>query len=238
MEKAIIIRDPRTADIHSFDRVYIGNEFCQNLLASRTELMQQVSYVKGYGKNISFVTPYLTDTNRLRALLDSLENNCIDAELIVNDFGVLDISKEYGLKIVLGRVLANHIMKDDLELSDNSSYTSNIFRKLGVRRVEISNKGPEMKINCSFPVSLYYPYFYISTSRRCMHGFPRRFLKQGFAMRECRTQCGNWEIKNRKMDEKIRIIGNTNFICRNNLPIKENIPSVDRLVFMPDNFFY
>jgi hypothetical protein len=116
---------------------------------------------------------------------------------------------------------------------------------MNVERLEISNKGKEMKVILDpdylgkIKVSLYYPFLYLTTGRRCMHGFSHFTAKEGFIPDKCGIKCGKAYhiIKNKGIEKDILMIGNCHFITEDELPAQENLLGVDRLVYMPKKFF-
>ena len=93
----------------SYTRLYFGIEFCERLIPSVEEFKRALDYSRIHNLDISLVTPYVTDAglSKLSSLFDYLTVNRIDCEVIINDWGVLNlINKKYrSLKPVLGRLL-------------------------------------------------------------------------------------------------------------------------------------
>jgi len=89
--------------------LYFGNEFCERLIPSLNHLEQILSYVKKNKLSFSLVTPYVTNDGlkKLEALFELLKNARINCEVIINDWGVLNlINRKYpNLTPVLGRLL-------------------------------------------------------------------------------------------------------------------------------------
>ena len=94
------------------ERIHLGNEFCERLLPTPTELAQVQTLAEQLQLEISLVTPMLTDAgvNRLDKLLPKLDSGC---EVVVNDWGTLRrLRSDYpALVPVLGRML-NKMIKD------------------------------------------------------------------------------------------------------------------------------
>jgi len=111
MEKAVFIT--KLSQLKYVDgryrRLYFGNEFCERLIPSADIIRKILAYVKTKGMNFSLVTPYVTDSGlkKLEMLFELLKTMRIDCEVIINDWGVLNlINHEYSsLQPVLGRLL-------------------------------------------------------------------------------------------------------------------------------------
>lgn len=90
-------------------RLYFGQEFCEYLIPSTADLDRALSFAAEAGLAFTYVTGYVTDAGlkATRANLEWLSDHAGDAEVVVNDWGVLStIAKEFdGLKPVLGRLM-------------------------------------------------------------------------------------------------------------------------------------
>lgn len=89
-------------------RVYIGSEFCENLIPAFPIFKEWYAKVQSLRVSFTLVTPYVTDTgmDRLKPLLRFLnQQGC--AEVVVNDWGVLTLLRDNYPQIepVLGRLL-------------------------------------------------------------------------------------------------------------------------------------
>lgn len=92
-------------------RVYFGNEFCEKRLPGLKELKEVFDFCEDVGVSLTLLTPGVTDPGiaRLRRLLDWLAGRGRPCEVVVNDFGVLNVMSEYypGLTPVWGRLMSN-----------------------------------------------------------------------------------------------------------------------------------
>ena len=72
-------------------RLYIGDEFCIHRLPSKDELDTICQLVKRENRDLTFLTPPLTDDgmDRCRPLFDFLNERGLRTEVVVNDWGVL-----------------------------------------------------------------------------------------------------------------------------------------------------
>lgn len=120
MEKAIFIT--KVEDMHyvnnSYSRLYFGQEFCERLMPSVASLKQALSYARKKGIDFSLVTPYVTTTGlkKTEELFELLKDKKIECEIIVNDFGVLNlVNRKYqNLTPVLGRLLTKQKRSPEL----------------------------------------------------------------------------------------------------------------------------
>ena len=107
IEQAIFIN--RIEDYKAgYDRIYFGNEFCQNLIPSLNLLKAVYRFSVEKKKGFTFVTPFVTEAglNKLKILLQYL-NNCGPAEIVFNDWGVffMALGQFKNLNLVAGRLL-------------------------------------------------------------------------------------------------------------------------------------
>jgi len=112
MEKAVFVtrRDGLDdADSQGFTRLYFGVEFCERLIPSTDDLSDALEYTREKGLDFSLVTPYVTDAGlkKLVLLFDYLKDRDISCEVVVNDWGVLNlINRRFRFfNPVLGRLL-------------------------------------------------------------------------------------------------------------------------------------
>ena len=95
-----------------FSRLYFGQEFCQNLIPSPDELEQAYYISKQFGWDFTYVTNgYLTEEghDKIRANIEKMKEIRANLEVVVNDWGTLNIiHNEYPQlmgHMVLGRIL-------------------------------------------------------------------------------------------------------------------------------------
>lgn len=107
IEKSVLINETKP-DIKNIDRIYFGNEFCENLIPTIVGLKNSYFFTKSQCKKFTFVTPFVTNAGliKLESLLNFL-NGQHDIEVVFNDWGVFKLIKEKfkNLKPVLGRLL-------------------------------------------------------------------------------------------------------------------------------------
>ncbi|MDP8216449.1 MAG: hypothetical protein P9L98_03920 [Candidatus Kaelpia imicola] len=106
-EKALFVN--RIQDIKkNIDRIYFGNEFCENLIPTLDALKRWYFFTKNRNKEFTFVTPFVTNfgLKKLKKLLTFL-NSQKNVEVVCNDWGVFKLIKDNfeNLDPVLGRLL-------------------------------------------------------------------------------------------------------------------------------------
>lgn len=98
-----------------FSRMYFGQEFCEKSLPGAKELEQALILAGQQGMNFTLVTPYVTEggLEAVKSLLRQLMRAQPQGEVVVNDWGVLQIMAEDfpTLTPVLGRLL-NKLLRD------------------------------------------------------------------------------------------------------------------------------
>jgi len=90
-------------------RLYFGQEFCQYLIPSASEVETAFGFARQLGWDFTYVTGYVTDKalSQVRRNLDFLAQRDDEVEVVVNDWGVLAVvARDYPtLQPVLGRLL-------------------------------------------------------------------------------------------------------------------------------------
>ncbi len=111
MEKAIYINRINQLDYvnEEYRRLYYGQEFCERLIPSARDLEEALSFIQKKRIDFTLVTPYVTNfgLEKLKPLLELLKIGKIRCEIIINDWGVLNlVNRRYAnLMPVLGRLL-------------------------------------------------------------------------------------------------------------------------------------
>jgi hypothetical protein len=107
IEKALLINRAEIG-IKNIDRIYFGNEFCENLIPALSSLKKTYSFAKSRHKEFTFVTPFVTNEGlkKLESLFLFL-NDQRNIEVVFNDWGVFKLIKDKfkNLEPVLGRLL-------------------------------------------------------------------------------------------------------------------------------------
>jgi len=90
------------------DILYFGNEFCQNMMPTQTQINKAFNWTLRNNIQFVFILPYLTNNKTKTAdkLLQWLDNKGNNIEVIFNDWGTLSLILKYkNLQPVLGRLL-------------------------------------------------------------------------------------------------------------------------------------
>jgi hypothetical protein len=243
--------------------IYFGNEFCQKLIPSVSDVQKAFNTAISRELKFCLVTPYVTNggLKRLDSLLKILNDQSTDCEIIVNDYGVLDlVRKEYkNLTPVLGRIMdkqdreprnreignIKQIVKRDTQF--NVPAYKNFLKASRAQRVEFDNS-PSFKsldlTKLETNASVYVPYGYITTGRICMMGSLHQPIKTKFRVNgKCEKECQLFSsfLYSPCLSKEQKLIGrgNTVFFINEIHQLNEVIKNhqqlgVNRLVFQPE----
>lgn len=156
-------RAARPSALKGFDLLYLGDEFCQNLLPSRADFLNAAEKFRG---RVVLVTPLLTD-----AVFDEMERIITSfpaggkLEVVVNDLGLLHTAaRRYAgrVSVTLGRVFAHRVKVMP------SGFAAGFLKKHGVKRIELDDPALLARFE-GFGVkfSFHTPFRYLSTTRFC-----------------------------------------------------------------------
>lgn len=246
MEEALFITG--TIDIINLplrcSRVYFGNEFCQRLIPTDKELNEILDIVLSKGLRFTFVTGFVTDKDLdyLKDLLAVVSKRDQQAEVVINDWGMLSLVKEYSLTPVVGRLLTKQkrdprmvslpkrFPRKAIECSKASgigSYFIHFLKDNSVERVEIDNLPQGIRLgeyvkSSAIHLSLYFPFNYVTTSRQCL-----------FDSAYCQKKCKYTAItlKHSTMPLPLQLKGNTIFVENRNIPDSHALDKIDRIVY-------
>ncbi|MDP7079911.1 MAG: hypothetical protein QF415_08480 [Candidatus Undinarchaeales archaeon] len=192
MERGVLI--PRvplldTLDWTGYDRLYLGNGYCQRLIPTPDQLRSALDRADDAHLPLTLVTPPVTDEglDDLAPVLDLLPKG---VEVVANDWGVIDLIAEEGrLEPVVGGLLHKQkrgprlMMAKDLLTHEawERFRTSNmdvaamrgLLASYGVRRIEVENPFQGVSLDLSggdTPLlgSLHHPYVCVTMSRYCI----------------------------------------------------------------------
>jgi hypothetical protein len=252
MEKTLYISDLKHLNYFfkdNYSRIYFGSEFCELLLPTSSKLKKILLFCKDHNISFTLVTPFLSNKGlqKTETLLKLLPPQ---AEVIFNDYGLLEIITKYKLRPVHGRLLLETTKDPRIKFSSKwldyfkisnlqNNYLS-FLKGLSITRIELDNisQGYNIKLPVPFTTSLYYPYVVCSVTRKCIYA--NRSSKIKFKVinkcsKECRKLFKSEElIKYKPADKYIYVIGNSQFYINNNLILLKNKKlHIDRLVYMP-----
>lgn len=215
-----------------FDRCVYGNEFCEHLIPQREHVAEVCEAAKLHGLAVTLLTPYVSDSgiDLLGALFECLSDAGEEAEVVFNDWGVLNLLRREFPKLtpVQGRLM-NKSLRDprvtgvyaasdapapalvSLRRSnlDCASYTQ-FLSELGIGSVELDNLPQGVDLNFGgdgMKASAYVPFGFISTSRICMaagmHYDKRDKFQPGAGCHhECQTHLLEYTYSNTPFDNR------------------------------------
>jgi len=251
MNHAIFVSDLSNLRFYKeglFDRLYYGNEFCEHLMPSPEQLRAALEFASDKNISFTFVSPILYERGLEKAseLIGILPD---DAEVVVNDFGLLEYISGRRLRLVAGRLLVSAIK--DPRIGRESSFQQyfqasnlqpafmNMLRDKGFRRVEIDNvrQGLDLSGAGDFSASLYYPFVSCSVARKCLFANMKSqsesdFPNTGFAS-ACSGNCEGRAMSALVGGCRIAIMGNAQFYRNDSPPNCAESSCIDRFTYMP-----
>jgi len=261
MEQAIFISRVENLKYYTphFSRLYFGNEFCEQLIPSITELRPVLDFVGENSLDFTLVSPYATekDLGRLEVLFREVARRQPGSEVVFNDYGVLRVlNSRYGeLEPVMGRLL--HKMKrgprlmtvigklppSTVEYFRGSNLTVPILVEFlnqhGVKRVELDNllQGFDFSLDDNLSASLYFPYAYITTTRFCLTAACDMSEREEIiGIFPCKRECQRYTFYLRSEVMPVILIrkGNTIFFENEVLPEGLEERGINRIVTEPE----
>lgn len=246
MEKTIYITNTHNLKYYSskFQRIYFGNEFCQNLIPTPEEIKEVLNFVNKHNIKFSLLTCQVDDffLKKFLAILPFLRNK---DEIILNDWGIFNIIKRKFKNLLPGCILGKFLNNN---ININQPYCQKFLRKQGLslisrRRLEIENitlrscpvNNWKYITNSQFKISLYYPYSYLTTGRYCPTAYCGRGDYQEQIL-DCQKECQKYTFYANFLNfrnKKIILKGNTWFIKQGLSSYINQFPNIDRLVYMP-----
>jgi hypothetical protein len=238
IEKAIFTNEPEKFDLSSYDRLYFGNEFCENNILDVDRVKEIMNRVE---MDLTFVTPYLTDFG-IEKVRDTIKALPKGIEVVFNDYGLMHFLD--GFTPVFGRLLNKQrrgprivdmkkkISKDAVKYfqSCNIKAMEMFLKKFGVNRAEVDNVIQGFSIKSKISLSLYYPYIYVSTTRLCLLNDIENVARKKIRIKKCKKECEKYVLENSKFPLKMILKGNTQFYFNDSIPKK----GYNRLVYMPE----
>jgi len=169
-------------------RIYIGNEFCHNLFPKADMLMDILTKAKQEGLKVTLCFTYIRENyiENTKKVLEDVYEFCIlnnlKIELVINDWGILDLlqGKEDVFDLSLG-VLLNKRKKDpryiykkgyneNKELMAKNNLNNEVFSgylaKYNIHRFEYESCGYKLEI-ANGKHSLQLPFYQTNTSQYC-----------------------------------------------------------------------
>lgn len=221
--------------------IYFGVEFCDQLLPSGKDLDFLVRFSHKSKVPVSIVTPYLNECNfeGITKLLDSLNERMPNAEVVVNDWGVLNLIKDNydNFSIIIGRLLSRqkrgffvkrengeNVLIENLKLKRTekdymkcsimqNDYLMEFLKKMGIKRISLDNMRQGVVLTSKgIKTDVYYPYIFITTSNYCLTSAIHKSSGMRGVIDSCNGICRKVQMREMEIcGEKIYLYGNTQF---------------------------
>ena len=247
----------KACDLDKYERVYFGNEFCDQLIPSIAKFEDALSFVKKMEKRISFVTCYVSEHNikKYHPLIELLAKNAPDSEVIINDLGLLRICLQNNLTPVLGRLLVKQKRdpriakfigslspreKLHMQQAGLNKYFIDFLKRKNINRIELDNLLQNIDINelqdSGFSFALYVPYGYITTTRLCLFRNKNKEDSGRLDLMPCNRECARGPVKlhNKRLKEILFMKGNTIFFKNTSEDLLRHNSKIDRVIHQPE----
>ena len=259
MEQAIYITSLKTLEKYfkkKYTRVYFGAEFCERLIQPEAELAGVMEFLKQNGLSLTYVTPYVTNkgVEALKKRFAYLRERAPETEIVINDWGVFHVltGARPGFPLLLGRLMTKQkrgprimnvmgkVPETMIDHFRRGTTDVPIFMKFvmerGVRRLEYDNLLQGIERSNPLPGSLYYPWAYVSTTRKCLVNSCDVQRPSIQAIFPCGLECRKYSftLSHREMPVPLELFGNTQFFRNDKLPGDLERLKIDRLVFEPE----
>lgn len=193
--------------------VYFGNSSCEHLLPNIREYLEAKEFCKKRHLNFIFAFPPISQK------IEDVDFICKDiskdglTQVVVNDFGVLNIALKYRLKPILGlnftKIIKNAFL-DSISQSDISKTqlnnqkellshiefedkgTREFYTNLNIRRFSVENVDIDFSFldeNPKMNLDFYYPFITISNSKACDIAGNFEDKRRYFVHSECSKYC-------------------------------------------------
>ncbi len=167
MEKALILQKTDISNIKATrlekcDAVYLGNDFCANLLPS----LQDVNCIrKRFDGKIVLSTPILTGDGleKILRFIETKTGASQIAEVVVNDWGLLYALRKKAIPVSLGRLLALQLQEVPQEL------LKDFFSDYRISAVEMDDLKFITHVPEAVKVRYHYPLRFLSMAKFCPH---------------------------------------------------------------------
>jgi hypothetical protein len=222
----------------SFERIYVGDEFCPRRMPCPAELEAFFGIAEGNGRKLTLLTPVLTDDEleRCGPLFDCLAGLDPQSEVVVNDWGVLSfLQKRHPLlRMAAGRVLNQGFKDPRLDFRNGRSSLTDgmrevlnqstfdrpefqhLLREQGIRRMErdLLPYGETLKGSPrGFGTSVYFPFGYVTSGRVCWTAsFGQSPSRRFIPGKECTRPCGRFSFELMGSGSSFRILQNGNTV--------------------------
>ncbi|RKI98412.1 hypothetical protein D7X87_26810 [bacterium D16-54] len=184
-----IIENLKNNGVHEFQRIYIGNDFCENMFLSIDELRTWQKICLDAGLHLTIMTPLVSQSG-LKSILQIISfiknmDRRLEIEIVVNDVGIMQLLRNDDIRISCGRLFDKspcdarfqekdylvYFAKNGLNLLNKSAICSrgmdSILKKYNVKRIEFDSC-KSIDFNKNYKYTFYVPYSYITMGRMCM----------------------------------------------------------------------
>ncbi|MDM8523197.1 hypothetical protein QUF80_07490 [Desulfococcaceae bacterium HSG8] len=238
-DQAFVGKEDLEKKSHSFNRVYVGDEFCSNRIPSLAEMKHFFSFAEEKNLNITLLTPVLTDEGiaKCSPLFEYLEKKHPETEVVVNDLGVLFyLKRNYPLfRLSAGRLFnkgfkdprlssnekSSSISQEADELLNYSTFDHPDFQEkmaeLSVTRLErdllpYGNDVGEIT-GSDFKTSVYFPFGYVTSGRVCWTASFKQKIGERFVIPvKCPRPCNGMTLELKHKNFSFPLIQNGNTI--------------------------
>ena len=242
--------------LSDYKRVYLGSEFCENLLPQISLVEDVISECSRQHLGYTLVTPYLTNKGmeKLARLTEYFARKEEKTEIVINDWSVLKLLQRHpgNFEIILGRILVSQYLSK-FHFSESAGQIGqrqenpgfyclfpesllSLLEKNNIFCLEfniyshLASTSGQLKEK-RFKAHLHFPFAYLTTSRFCGCAGGYRSLihnKSDECAKECEKSIA--VIKNKNLNKSIFVKGNTYFIRQDE---SENGPD-----YLPDRIVY
>lgn len=235
---------PDRSVLAGYTRLYFGAEFCSWALPNGREIVKARNLARSSGLTFTLMTPglreeTLSELADLFALLS--EDWHADDELLISDFGVLELAQQHlsQAQIILGRALSGQKRGPritGLSLSDAAAdyfrqgswyglEAGKLLSESGIVRIELDNLLQGIApVPEGFSGSLHTPWLMVTSSRNC----PYHKDKSG---KRCAVGCGEvFRLSTAETEYPLYQAGNSQFVQNSVLPVDLATLGIDRVV--------
>ena len=255
MERAVLLATVPVGGIpEGYERVYLGNEFCERNLPTPKELTRGLEAAKDASVPLTLVTPYLTDTglSKVRKLLDILPSG---SEVVFNDWGLLASLNDH--VPIMGRILTyqrrgprlinviERLPEEAQAYLRDSPLSQESYRQFlherGVTRAEFDNPLQGIGFSLSedkapLKGSIYTPWVYVTTTRLCLsRACTKPEARDELGILPCERECRDlaFTLTHKSMPLPLLLRGNTVFYRNEKTPRDLGDRGFDRMVVQP-----
>lgn len=233
-----------------YARLYFGNEFCNWQIPSLAEVKEVTAFVRSKNAAFTFVTSYCNDNEIFQygRIIEYIIRECPGSEVVINDWGMHKLCREFHVKTALGRLLVKQ--RRDPRIAENiNSFPAEAGKrardiglnkallrfldKENIKRIELDNVSQGIDLSETgdgFLFTLHVPFVYITLSRYCK--FNSSVPEEKFRFSRCiDKQCGTAEIFNKNIKKPLFMRGNALFYKNSSLPEDIEHSKIDRIVY-------